>query len=209
MKMDIKTLRWHKTRKLVNEAGGISRFAEKIGRSQQQANRFAGPNPVTGIGNKIARLIEESFDLEKNSLDKHDDQSSIDLSVPADNVAEALRKANMASLDHAKALKNWQIARPHAIYMVRSELRTKLIDCGIEIISENDSEFILGHPEQQIRLGLLVPIEGHKSYQYNMIKLANRKPDFLAISSYQEPELVFISCLRIFLIHFQTTRLSL
>ena len=84
MCMDIKTLRWKKTRKLVAEAGGISRFAERIGRSQQQANRFAGPNPVTGIGNKIARLIEGAFDLPQNYLDKQDEEHrALDLDMNA------------------------------------------------------------------------------------------------------------------------------
>lgn len=73
--MDSKTIRYQNTRYLVNQIGGVSNFAEKIGKSQSQASQFAGTNPIKGIGNKVAREIEDAFEKPHGWLDiQHADE---------------------------------------------------------------------------------------------------------------------------------------
>ncbi|MEQ1324896.1 LexA family protein [Acinetobacter soli] len=67
--MDSKSIRYKNTRLLVDQVGGVSSFAEKIGKGQSQASQFAGTNPIKGIGNKVAREIEIAFDKPHGWLD--------------------------------------------------------------------------------------------------------------------------------------------
>lgn len=67
--MDSKSIRYRNTRLLVDQVGGVSSFADKIGKGQSQASQFAGTNPIKGIGNKVAREIEEAFDKPHGWLD--------------------------------------------------------------------------------------------------------------------------------------------
>lgn len=67
--MDSKSIRYKNTRYLVRSVGGVSAFAEKLGKQQSQASAFAGENPSKGIGAKIARQIEASFGKPSGWLD--------------------------------------------------------------------------------------------------------------------------------------------
>lgn len=67
--MDSKSIRYKNTRLLVDQVGGVSSFAEKIGKGQSQTSQFAGTNPIKGIGNKVAREIEEAFSKPHGWLD--------------------------------------------------------------------------------------------------------------------------------------------
>lgn len=67
--MDSKSIRYKNTRYLVDIAGGVSNFGEKIGKSQSQTSQFAGSTPIKGIGNKIAREIEAAFKKDHGWLD--------------------------------------------------------------------------------------------------------------------------------------------
>ena len=67
--MDSKSIRYQNTRLLVEQVGGVSSFADKIGKGQSQTSQFAGTNPIKGIGNKVAREIEEAFDKPHGWLD--------------------------------------------------------------------------------------------------------------------------------------------
>lgn len=67
--MDSKSIRYLNTRILVEEVGGVSNFAEKINKGQSQTSQFAGTNPIKGIGNKVAREIEEAFNKPHGWLD--------------------------------------------------------------------------------------------------------------------------------------------
>ena len=181
--MDIKTLRWQKTRKLVSAAGGISRFAERIERTQQQVNRFAGPNPVTGIGDKIARLIEVSFDLEHGFLDKPGDHQ-FDLSAPASSGSEAIHKADLAASAYVEAKIKWLKARPQMLYMVRIELRELLLNNGIDINKELDDSFLISRFDQSLRIDLFIPLAVFDVYRYRS-SYSMSLPDILAIPSSQ------------------------
>ncbi|MCU4481331.1 S24 family peptidase [Acinetobacter ursingii] len=59
--MDSKTIRYQNTRLLVEQVGGVSNFANKINKGQSQTSQFAGNTPIKGIGNKVAREIEDAF----------------------------------------------------------------------------------------------------------------------------------------------------
>ena len=67
--MDSKSIRYQNTRLLVDQVGGVSSFADKIGKGQSQTSQFAGTNPIKGIGNKVAREIEDAFDKPHGWLD--------------------------------------------------------------------------------------------------------------------------------------------
>ncbi|WP_224963855.1 LexA family protein [Acinetobacter guillouiae] len=67
--MDSKSIRYRNTRLLVDQVGGVSNFADKIGKGQSQTSQFAGTNPIKGIGNKVAREIELAFDKPHGWLD--------------------------------------------------------------------------------------------------------------------------------------------
>lgn len=76
--MDSKSIRYQNTRLLVDSVGGVSNFAEKIGKGQSQTSQFAGTNPIKGIGNKVAREIEEAFEKPHGWLDvPHETYSSL------------------------------------------------------------------------------------------------------------------------------------
>ena len=74
--MDSKSIRYKNTRLLVDQIGGVSNFAEKIGKGQSQASQFAGTNPIKGIGNKVAREIEEAFGKAHGWLDNPHEQEN-------------------------------------------------------------------------------------------------------------------------------------
>ncbi|MCH7333864.1 hypothetical protein [Acinetobacter modestus] len=75
--MDSKTIRYNNTRLLVEQVGGVSNFANKINKGQSQTSQFAGTAPIKGIGNKVAREIEEAFGKPHGWLDViHQEKSS-------------------------------------------------------------------------------------------------------------------------------------
>lgn len=69
--MDSKQIRYKNARYLLkNEALGITDFSEKIGRSQSQTSAYISENPTKNIGDKIARIIEDAFDMPYGWLDE-------------------------------------------------------------------------------------------------------------------------------------------
>lgn len=85
--MDSKTIRYNNTRILVNQVGGVSNFANKINKGQSQTSQFAGTTPIKGIGNKVAREIEDAFGKPHGWLDlPHDEE----LKSPDANVSEPM-----------------------------------------------------------------------------------------------------------------------
>lgn len=69
--MDNKTIRYNNARSLIKKVGSLEAFAEKIDRAPTQCSAFAGSNPRKGIGDSIARLIEERFDLPHGWMDQN------------------------------------------------------------------------------------------------------------------------------------------
>ncbi|MFC3902530.1 hypothetical protein SAMN05421749_103286 [Acinetobacter marinus] len=67
--MDNKTIRYTNVRYLVDLIGGVSNFAQRLDKGQSQTSQFAGTNPIKGIGNKIAREIEDAFSKPHGWLD--------------------------------------------------------------------------------------------------------------------------------------------
>jgi SOS-response transcriptional repressor LexA len=61
--------RLENSRALIDQVGGGSSFAEKIGRTASMVSRYTGKNPVRQIGNELARHIEACFGLEPGWLD--------------------------------------------------------------------------------------------------------------------------------------------
>lgn len=68
--MNIKQIRYTNARRLVSQSGGITAFANKIDKSQSQASQIAGENPIKGIGDKVAKQIEQAFGLPVGWLDR-------------------------------------------------------------------------------------------------------------------------------------------
>lgn len=76
--MDSKTIRYNNTRILVDQVGGVSNFANKINKGQSQTSQFAGTTPIKGIGNKVAREIEDAFEKPHGWLDVlHQEKSEL------------------------------------------------------------------------------------------------------------------------------------
>lgn len=67
--MENKEIRLRNTRALIQQSGGVALFAEKLKKAETQVSAFAGSNPRKGIGNKIAREIEEAFGKAPGWLD--------------------------------------------------------------------------------------------------------------------------------------------
>jgi len=69
--MDNRRIRYLNARLLIAQfcEGEVTRFAERLGKSQPQASTFAGEKPKKGIGAKIARQIDDAFDKPRGWLD--------------------------------------------------------------------------------------------------------------------------------------------
>lgn len=100
--MDSKTIRYNNTRILVDQVGGVSNFANKINKGQSQTSQFAGTTPIKGIGNKVAREIEEAFGKPHGWLDVlHQEDSNLlsnNLNMPSSVVSNKELEALINSL---------------------------------------------------------------------------------------------------------------
>ena len=65
-------------------AGTTADFARKLEMEPQQANQIIGPNPKRGIGDDIARRIEDAYGKEIGWLD-HDHTCELDTSIKSPN----------------------------------------------------------------------------------------------------------------------------
>jgi len=79
--MDSKSIRYINTRFLVDQVGGVSNFADKINKGQSQTSQFAGTNPIKGIGNKVAREIEDAFGKPHGWLDIPHAETELDNNI--------------------------------------------------------------------------------------------------------------------------------
>jgi len=68
--MDRRELRYRNGLLLVDEAGGLTEFAEEMEMSLSQASQILGKNPVRGIGNDLAPRMEEKFKKPVGWLDQ-------------------------------------------------------------------------------------------------------------------------------------------
>ena len=100
--MDSKTIRYNNTRILVDQVGGVSNFANKINKGQSQTSQFAGTTPIKGIGNKVAREIEDAFGKPHGWLDVlHQEDSNLlsnNLNAPSSVVGNKELEALFKSL---------------------------------------------------------------------------------------------------------------
>jgi SOS-response transcriptional repressor LexA len=69
--MDVYEVRHRNVRHLIALAGdgGLTKLADRLGKSQGQVSHFGGENPIKNIGPKIAREIEAAFDRPRGWLD--------------------------------------------------------------------------------------------------------------------------------------------
>lgn len=84
---DIDQIRKSNARTLAEAAGSLSAFADKIDRAPTQISRIIGRNATKGIGNRMARHIEETLHLEHGWLDQ-DHSGQADQPLPS-QVSEA------------------------------------------------------------------------------------------------------------------------
>jgi len=66
-------IRTIKIRELVKANGGVTKFAEALNRDQSQISQWISEKNPKGIGEKIAREIEEKLNLQRGYLDKIDE----------------------------------------------------------------------------------------------------------------------------------------
>lgn len=158
-----------------------SELARRLDKSPQHIGVYLRENSQRNIGHSFARQIEKAFGLETGWLDRNQDHSEPDSAMPAGNAVEAIQKANEVSTAYIEARKQWLNARPQAVYMVRSELRKRLIEHSVDIVSEADDEFIVLCAGQPVRIDLFIPIIGFDVYRYRS-SASMELPDYLAIS---------------------------
>jgi SOS-response transcriptional repressor LexA len=68
--MNTKEVRRQNLRALVRTMGGVTAFANRIGRMQSQISHITSANPCKNIGDKLATLIEHTFNKPSGWLDK-------------------------------------------------------------------------------------------------------------------------------------------
>lgn len=67
--MTVTELRLINARYLSDQCGGITKFAERVSRTQGQVTHIIGKHPIKGIGHRLARHIEKSFSKPVGWLD--------------------------------------------------------------------------------------------------------------------------------------------
>ncbi|MFW2563851.1 hypothetical protein [Acinetobacter baumannii] len=104
--MDSKTIRYNNTRILVDQVGGVSNFANKINKGQSQTSQFAGTTPIKGIGNKVAREIEEAFGKPHGWLDIPHETHRLDISKEVSGVNSSRYNKLISFFEQIDNLKN-------------------------------------------------------------------------------------------------------
>lgn len=67
--MNVKVIRRENMRALAKSAGGISKLALRLGKSQSQISHLIGTSPIKNIGDKVAAQIEAVFGKPPGWLD--------------------------------------------------------------------------------------------------------------------------------------------
>jgi hypothetical protein len=88
-----KKIRVDRARELAATVNGVSGFANKVGMSQSQASQIIGANPVKGIGDTMARRIEDAFGKSTGWLDMP--ATGLSLQVAMDAALQAYRAAQV------------------------------------------------------------------------------------------------------------------
>lgn len=70
MGMSVEMVRAWNVRALADRAGGVTKFAERIERSQSQVSQLVSPSPSKRIDRRLASHIEGCFDLPEYWLDQ-------------------------------------------------------------------------------------------------------------------------------------------
>lgn len=78
---------------LAQRVGGVNNFANRLGKSPSQVSNFTKDDPGKGIGNKIARQIEQAFNKPAGWLDVARDWG--ELNAEPNRKDEALRQAQL------------------------------------------------------------------------------------------------------------------
>ncbi|EXA97822.1 hypothetical protein R4579_16645 [Acinetobacter baumannii] len=107
--MDSKTIRYNNTRILVDQVGGVSNFANKINKGQSQTSQFAGTTPIKGIGNKVAREIEEAFGKPHGWLDIPHETHRLDISKEVSGVNSPRYNKLISFFEQIDNLKNEKV----------------------------------------------------------------------------------------------------
>lgn len=68
--MNVKIIRRENLRALAKSAGGISKLALRLGKSQSQISHLIGTSPIKNIGDKVAAQIEAVFEKPSGWLDR-------------------------------------------------------------------------------------------------------------------------------------------
>lgn len=116
--MSISDIRLKNARTLVDQAGGLTRFADRINKTQPYVSRVVGKNPVTGIGDKVARQIEAAFSKHDKWLDT--DFDAIKYAVNASPEMSSIPIVNLTeSIDITNIIRNYdELAASQQTYRI-------------------------------------------------------------------------------------------
>lgn len=106
--MSIKNVRRENLRFLAKSIGGITRLAERLGKTQSQISHLIGNHPVKNIGDKIAAEAEVAFNKPAGWLDREHNGSRE--SLPVFRAGEQGRKGILCSqvpLITSEEVKKW------------------------------------------------------------------------------------------------------
>ena len=188
--MDVRDLRRRNALALLKrEKCSKSELARRLDKSPQHVGQYLRESSQRNIGHAFAREIEKSFGLETGWLDRNHDHSEPMDTPTTGNPVEAIQKANRVSQAYIDARRQWLNARPQAVYLVRSELRKRLMACGIDILSETDDEFSVMRSGLPVRIDLFIPLVGFDVYRYRGTA-SMELPDYLALSTCESSSVI-------------------
>lgn len=170
--MSIKSVRRENLRFLAKSVGGITRLAERLGKTQSQISHLIGNHPVKNIGDKIAAEVEAAFNKPVGWLDREHNGSRE--SLPVFQAGEQGRKGILCSqvpLITSEEVKKWhQIAyeyRPKsADYLIPTTANVSSFAFALRVqgdsmesatgISFPDNAVIVADPDQVATSGSFV-----------------------------------------------------
>ncbi len=174
-------MRWRNTRELMlKNSMKPADFARRLDKDPQQVNAFAGPNPNRNIGPRIARQIEQCFQLPRGWLDKDHSTQNEDFSE-LNGLAESYRQAEEFAEALVKSQQNWLKSRRHAVRKIEDDFSEKLLSRGFNIL-DLGSEFdfrVTSTTGSLVSINLFIPMPGFSRWLCPGI--TDEQPDILAI----------------------------
>lgn len=97
--MDVNTVRRANLQRLVQEAGSIKAFAEKVGTDASYISAVLSTNIGRNAGDQLMRRVEKAYKLESGSLD-FPEETSLAAALALAAMPEDVREETLAYIDY-------------------------------------------------------------------------------------------------------------